>query len=91
MEPRIVDKQGNTIKLTSFQKDALYAKAKTLREEVRGSLCTKSEARNPTAKNVDKMISSEFRNSPKMEEYRKTMQAIGADPGDSSIEKLRRE
>jgi hypothetical protein len=87
---RIVDPHGKDIKLTDRQKNEIYRKARELKEKLRDGMCTKNECWNPSEKNVNKMLKSEFKQAPQVELYRKSMQAIGADPKDISTERLRR-
>lgn len=88
--PKIVNRRGEAITLNSRQKNELYRQARDMKEKIKDSLCTKNECWNPSEKNVDKMLRSEFKQAPLVEKYRKTMQAIGADPRDISTERLRR-
>ena len=61
----------------------------SLREELKYDLCTKDECRNPTDRNVKKMIINELKN-PKTRAYQMAMKVIGADPKECSTERLRR-
>jgi hypothetical protein len=88
--PRVVDKRGNEIGLTSYQKNEIYRKAKELKATLPDKMCTKRECDNATPENVNKMLNSEFKASQQMDYYRKSMEAIGADKKDCDIEKLRR-
>lgn len=88
---KLVDPRGNPTTINSRQKNAIYHRAKELREQIKDGLCTRRELNNPTDRNVHKMIHGEMANTKKVEEYKKCMEAIGADPGDMSVEKLRRE
>lgn len=88
--PNIVDEKGNPINLTDRQKNALYSQAKELKQKISDGLCSRDECRIPNDKNVHKMINSEFKNSEKVETFRKAMKAIGADPKDYNIERWRR-
>jgi cell fate (sporulation/competence/biofilm development) regulator YmcA (YheA/YmcA/DUF963 family) len=86
---KIVDPQGNEIRLTARQKNEIYAKAKYLKEKVRDHLCTRKEAWEPTDYNVKKM-GQELKAAPLFEDYKRHMRAIGADPRYISTERLRR-
>ena len=86
----VVDTKGNRQVLSSYQKNELYRKARELKEQIAKGMCSKNETRHPTEKNVKKMLNSEFKLSSKMTEFRKSMEAIGADPKDYSTERLRR-
>lgn len=87
---RIIDPKGNPIKLTPSQKNAIYKKAKALRETVKSSLCSKTECWKPTEHNVKKMLNQEFKTKKHREAYIKHMKAIDADPGDYNVEGMRR-
>ena len=87
---QVVDTHKNPYKLSSYQKNALYKKAKEMKEHLRDALCTKNECNDPNDHNIKKMIHSEFKNKKKLQEYRTCMQAINADPKDCSTERLRR-
>jgi len=88
--PRIVNERGDGIKLTSTQKNAIYEKAKKLKENIRNNMCTQNELHSPTERNVNKMIHGEMAMTKQTEAFKKHMQAIGADPRDYSTERLRR-
>lgn len=90
--PKIVDTKGNEITLTPHQKNQMYHKAKELRERIKGDLLTKSEHWNPSKENVDKYLKKEGSRDANAarEMYKKTMEAIGADPRDISTERLRK-
>ena len=90
MNRRIVDERGNETSLSAYQKNKLYEKANRLRENIKETVCTREECRNPTDKNVQKMLNGEFKIKQDIETFRKSMQAIGADPRDYNVEKLRR-
>jgi len=86
----LIDDDGKKInKVTTYHKNKIYKQVKQLREELRGTLCTKSECWNPTDRNVQKMLYNELKN-PKTRAYEMAMKAIGADPKDCSTESLRR-
>lgn len=86
----VVDAKGNRQILSSYQKNELYRKARDLKEEITKGMCSIRETKQPTEKNVNKMLNSEFKLGSKMNEFRKSMEAIGADPKEYSTEKLRR-
>jgi hypothetical protein len=87
---KILDAQKNPTRLSSFQKNSLYKKAKQLKTELSDILCTKTECDIPNEHNVNKMLHSEFKNKKKVEEFKNCMKAIGADSRDRDPEKLRR-
>lgn len=87
---RIVNPKGQEIKLTSYQKNEIYRRAKAMKESLSDKLCTKRECRNATPENVKKMLNSEFKSSTQMDIYKKSMQVIGADEKDCDVERLRR-
>jgi hypothetical protein len=88
--PKIVDKFNNPTKLSSQQKNELYRKARDLKEQIAKGMCSIRETKQPTEKNINKMLNSEFKLGNKMIEFRKSMEAIGADPKDYETERLRR-
>ena len=88
--PKVVDKQKNPTRLTSYQKNSLYNKAKQLRTELSDILCTRKECRVPNENNVRKMLYSEFKHKKKVEEFKNCMKAINADLKDRDPERLRR-
>lgn len=87
MEKRIVDERGRPITLSTYQKNALYNRAKELRGQIKESLLTKDEMWVPSQHNVAKFRQREGNPimTKKIEEYRKCMEAIGADPRDRGI------
>lgn len=87
---QVVDKQGRPITLTSYQKNEIYRKAKSMKESLSDKMCTRQECSKATPERVNKMLNSEFKASQQMDVYRKSMQAIGADPRDCDVERLRR-
>jgi len=90
MGRQTVDARGNRIDLSSRQKNALYADARRLRDDIKSSLCSQDECRTPTAKNVEKMMRSEFPMKGRIEGFKKRMEAIGADPKEYNVERFRR-
>lgn len=87
---KIVDEKGNETKLSSQVKNSLYKQARALGEKIKKSLCTRDECWHPTEKNVDKMINSEFKISDQIDYFTKAMKAVGADPREYDIERMRR-
>ena len=86
----VLDDNGKKIdKITVYHKNKIYKQAKELRENLHNNMCTKSECWNPTDRNIQKMIKNELKN-PHTRAYKMAMQAIGADPKDYDVEKLRR-
>ena len=61
-----------------------------MKEQFVHGLCTVRETKEPTDKNVNKMIHSEFALKGKIDKFKQSMKAIGADPKDYNVEKLRR-
>ena len=86
----VVNKQGEHYNLSSYQKNGIYRLARDLRDNIKDSLCSKSECREPTDHNVKKMILSEFKAKKKIREFKDRMKAIGADEKDYCIDRLRR-
>lgn len=87
---QVVDKQGRPITLTSYQKNEIYRRAKSMKESLSDKMCTRQECSKATPERVNKMLNSEFKASQQMDVYKKSMQAIGADPRDCDVERLRR-
>jgi len=87
---RIVDGNKNPLKLSSRQKNGIYKKAKELKAELRDALCTKTECFKPTDANISKMINREMKVKDKIDKFKKSMKAIGADPRDYNIELFRK-
>jgi len=86
----LIGEDGKPIEHVTFRhKNKIYRQVKQLKEELKGALCTKEECRNPTDRNIQKMIHNELKN-PKTRAYQMAMRAIGADPKDCSTERLRR-
>lgn len=86
----LVDDDGKKInKVNTYHKNKIYRQAKQLREVLRDTLPTKSEHWNPSEKNVQKVLHQELRN-PQIQSFKMAMQAIGADPKDYNIEKIRK-
>lgn len=86
----VVNKQGEHYNLSSYQKNEIYRMARDLRDNIKDSLCSKSECRNPTDHNIKKMLLSEFKAKKQIREFKNRMKTIGADPGDYSVDRLRR-
>lgn len=89
---RVVDTRGNQITLTTEQKNALYRRAKELRGQIKETYLTKDELWKPTPVNVEKFRRREGNPEvvKKVEEFRKCMEAIGADPKDIGIHSRRK-
>lgn len=86
----LVDDDGRPIrKVNAFHKNKLYRQAKDLRTKLREELPTKSEHWNPTKENVLKVLHQEIKNKD-IKRYKMAMKAIGADPHDYNMEKIRR-
>ena len=88
--PIVTDRHGNPIRLTSYQKNEIYRRAKDLKVQLADKLCTRQECSKATPERVNKMLNSEFKVAPQMEYFKKSMQAIGADPKDIDVERIRR-
>ena len=86
----IVNPKGEAIKLNDRQKNEIYRKAKVLKESLKDKLCTRNECAKATPYSINKMLNSEFKTSGQMDLYNKSMRAIGADPKDADVERLRR-
>lgn len=87
---QLIDDDGKKIdKVTFHHKNKIYKQAKQMKEDLKHVLCTKDECRDPTDRNVQKMLKNELQN-PHTRAYKMAMQAIGADPKDCEVERLRR-
>ncbi len=86
----IVNTNGDKIKLRSWQKNEIYRKARELRAEIKEQICTRNECNDPSDRNVQKMLHSEFKAKKAIQQYKQSMKAIGADPKDVDVERLRR-
>ena len=89
-EYKAVDKQGRPVKLSSYLKNKIYRECKSMRNDIKDSMCTRNECDNPSEYNINKMKKNEFGNKGNISLYKKLMGNIGADPKDYSTERLRR-
>lgn len=89
---KLVTEKGEIDRLTSYQKNDLYAKARVLKEKIREALLSQSELDDPSPENVMKHIKGEStkEHNDSITLFRDIMKSIGADPKDYSIEELRR-
>ena len=87
---QIVDKHGRPQKLTSYQKNKIYERARELKAELKEKMLTHNECWNDSDHNVKNMVRREFPLKDKIAEYKRCMKAIGADPNDIDTEKIRR-
>lgn len=89
--PQVVNKQGEPIKLSAYQKNSLYRQAKNLAPHIKDTHCTKNQCWTVNDHNVRRM-GYEMSKSEKHKRwyFMKAMTALGADPKDCSVEKLRR-
>jgi len=89
---KIVTERGEIDRLTSSQKNDMYARARMLKEQIREALLSQSELDNPTPENVQKHIKGEStkEHNDSITLFRDIMKTLGADPKDYSIEELRR-
>ena len=87
---KLIDTAGNPVKLSSYQKNHFYKKAKEFKETIKGALLTEKECWNPSEHNVQKMLDREFRVKGHIDKLKQHMRAIGADPRDYDVEKIRR-
>ncbi len=76
--------------MDTVEKNRLYKRARDLRVQIQGAMCTRDECWHPDKMDVQKMVHSEFKMHPKMSEYTEIMKKIGADPKDCSTEALRK-
>ena len=88
--PQVVNKHGEPIKLTGYQKDVLYKKAREIREDMKDKMCTRHETHRTDERTVAKMVGSEFANHDKMREYNQSMKALGAEGKETDLNNYRR-
>ena len=86
----IKNERGEQIKLTSYQKNALYKQAKDLERKIAPSLSSRKEMRSGSDRDVNKHIQQEQSTSNDQTKYRKIMRAIDSDPKDRNLERFRR-
>lgn len=89
---KIISDKGEIDRLTDFQKNDLYARAKVLKEKIREALLSQSELDIASPENVQKHIRGESTqgHTKAVEDFRNIMKKLGADPKDYSVEELRR-
>jgi hypothetical protein len=90
--PTIVNERGQEITLSTRQKNAIYHQAKSLREDIKHGMLTKSELWDASESNIRKHLRTESdpRFVEKAELWKKQMSAIGAEPNDISTERMRK-
>ena len=88
--PTVVNKYGEPIKLSSYQKNEMYRKAKEIKESMRDKMCTRNETHRVDERTVNKMLHSEFANHDKMKEHHQLMRAIGGSPREADLNNHRR-
>ena len=78
-------------RLTARDANPLYARAKILKEQIRSALLSQAELDKATDQNVKKFIHTEgsIEHVNRVNEFRRIMTAIGADPTDISTERMR--
>ena len=90
---RILRPDGHDIeRLTSVQKNAIYTRARVLKEKIRETLLTRTELWKPTDHNTQKhtVLEGDPEHTKRVEEFQNLMRALWADPKDYSIEKMRK-
>lgn len=89
---KLTDVGGHDVKLSTYQKNEIYRKAKELREQIKESRLTKDEHWQATPQNVKKFMEREGapQMTKKIQEFRQQMAAIGADPSDIKLPEYRR-
>ena len=88
--PQVVDRHGEPIRLTTYQKNALYRQAKAIKAEMQEKMCTRRETHKTDERTVNKMYHSEFARHDKMKYYHQAMTAIGADTRERDLNNYRR-
>lgn len=88
----VISDAGEITRLTDNQKNVFYARAKLLKEKIRSALLSMAESHDASEHNVLKHLKTEStpEHQKNVEEFRNLMIALGADPKDFSVEKLRR-
>jgi len=87
---RVVNRHGEPIKLTAWQKNSLYRQAKAIKERLPDRLVSRSETHHTEGHAIKKMLGSEFKEHGRIIHMVKCMKAIGADAKDYDTEQLRR-
>lgn len=89
---KLIQNGEEIARLTARDANPLYARAKLLKEQIRSALLTQAELDNATDKNVNKFINTEgsIEHVNRVNEFRRIMTAIGADPNDISTEQIRK-
>lgn len=88
--PRIVNRHGTPITLSTKQKNAFYRQAKSIRETLPDRMVSRNETHHTEGHAIKKMIGSEFKAHGQIKYMKECMKAIGADPRDYDAERLRR-
>lgn len=89
--PQVVDRAGRPLKLSAYQKNSLYRQAKNLKRHISEGHCTKRECWDTDEHSVRKMKYEMSKlECHRRRTYHKAMTAIGANPHDCSVERLRR-
>jgi len=90
---KVVTDKGEVDRLTKYQENSLYARARVLKEQIRQSLLSMSQLHMATPDNIQRHLKTEStpEHTKRVEEFRNIMKAINADPDDISIEKMRKE
>lgn len=88
--PQVVNKYGDPIKLSTYQKNMLYKKAREIKESMKDKMCTRFETHRTDERTVNKMLHSEFANHDKMKEHNQIMRALGADVREADLNNHRR-
>lgn len=88
--PTVVNRHGEPVKLSTYQKNALYRQAKAIREDMQDRMCTRYETHRTDERTVRKMSESEFARHDKMKYYNQAMKALGADTRETDLNNYRR-
>ncbi len=89
---KVVKDSKEIERLTSFDKNDLYAKAKMLKEKIREALLSQSELDNASPENVKKHLKGEStkEHNESVTMFQDIMKTLGADPKDYSIKEMRK-
>lgn len=86
----VVDKQGNPLKLSAYQRRVLLSKARSLKRRIADALVSKSQLWAPTRHNIHILDKREHGIDLLKQQYVDIMEALGASEEDMSVEHFRK-
>lgn len=86
-----VDREGNEVVLTEYQKRHMYRKAMRIKKRIEDAMLSRDQHWNPTERNIDLLSKREHGIGNLKREYSDIMEAIGASDSDLGVEKFRRD